>query len=96
MIELARGRIWDHFFFGRVQVQKERSGAYTCAPSLSGLYSPSNSQIQTAFVRDNKGSAFNGICHVMGQKENQTGIHPLHMGQIKTRNINTFANNDGW
>ena len=31
----------------------------------------------------------------MGQKENQTGIHPLHMGQIKKRSINTFANNDG-
>ncbi|MGB6594573.1 MAG: hypothetical protein WBE68_23980, partial [Candidatus Nitrosopolaris sp.] len=42
------------------------------------------SQIQTAFVQDNKGSAVNGICHVMGQKENQTGIHPLHMEQIKT------------
>ncbi|MGB6527478.1 MAG: hypothetical protein WBF33_05165, partial [Candidatus Nitrosopolaris sp.] len=27
-------RVW------RVQVQKERSGAYTCAPSLSGLSSP--------------------------------------------------------
>src|SRR5215469_10671190 len=27
-------------------------------------------------------------------KENYTGIHPLHMGQIKTRNINTFVNND--
>jgi hypothetical protein len=49
-----------------------------------------------AFVQDNKGSAVNGICHHVGQKENQTGIHPLHMGQIKTRNINTFANNDGW
>ena len=71
--------------FGRVQVQKERIGAYTCAPSLSGLYSPANSQIQTAFVQDNKGSAVNGICHHVGQKENQTGIHPLHMGQIKTR-----------
>ncbi|MFZ0511917.1 MAG: hypothetical protein WAM14_09950, partial [Candidatus Nitrosopolaris sp.] len=42
-------RVW------RVQVQKERSGAYTCAPSLSGLYSPANSQTQTAFVQDNKG-----------------------------------------
>ncbi|MFZ0224669.1 MAG: hypothetical protein WAM42_23550, partial [Candidatus Nitrosopolaris sp.] len=60
--------------------------------SLSGLSSPSNSQIQTAFVQDNKGSAFNGICHVMGQ--NQTGIHPLHMEQIKSRNINTFAHYD--
>ena len=80
--------------FGEVQVQKERSGAYTRAPSLSSLYSPANSQIQTAFVQDNKGSAVNGICHVMGQKENQAGIHPLHMEQIKTRNINTFAHYD--
>ena len=78
----------------RVQVQKERSGAYTRAPSLSGIYSPANSQIQTAFVQDNKGSAVNGICHDVGQKENQTGIHPLHMEQIKTRNINTFAHYD--
>ena len=46
------------------------------------------------FVQDNKGSAVNGICHDMGQKENQTGIHPLHMEQIKTRNINTFAHYD--
>ena len=86
--DAKRARVW------RVQVQKERSGAYTRAPSLSGLYSPANSQIQTAFVQDNKGSAVNGICHVMGQKENQTGIHPLHMEQIKTRNINTFAHYD--
>ena len=86
--DAKQARVW------RVQVQKERNGAYTRAPSLSGLYSPANSQIQTAFVQDNKGSAFNGICHVMGQKENQTGIHPLHMEQIKTRNINTFGHYD--
>ena len=66
-------RIW------RIQVQKERSGAYTRAPSLSGLYSPANSQIQTAFVQDNKRCTVNGICHDVGQKENQTGIYPLHM-----------------
>ena len=30
------------------------------------------------------------------RKKTRQGIHPLHMGQIKTRNINTFANNDGW
>jgi hypothetical protein len=38
----------------------------------------------------------NGICHHVGQKENQTGIRPLHMGQTKTRNIDTFANNGCW
>jgi hypothetical protein len=49
---------------------------------------------QGTFVQDNKGGAVNGICHHVGQKENYTGIHPLHMGQIKTRN--TFVNNDCW
>ena len=81
-------RVWTE------QVQQEQTSAYTRAPSLSGGYSPANSQIQTAFVQDNKGSAVNGICHVRGQKENQTVIHPLHMEQIKTRNINTFAHYD--
>ena len=63
----------------RVQDYMERSGAYTRAPSLSGLYSPANTQIQAAFIQDNKDSTINGICRHVGQKENQTWIHPLHM-----------------
>ena len=35
--------------FGEYRFKKERSGAYTRAPSLSGLYSPRNSQAQTDF-----------------------------------------------
>ena len=56
---------------------------------------PANTQIQAAFIQDNKDSTINGICHHVGQKENQTRIYPLHIGQTKTRNINTFANNVG-
>jgi hypothetical protein len=66
-------RIW------RVQVQKERSGAYTRAPNLSGLYSPRNSQTQTAFVHDSKNNAINGVCYNMGQKESKTKVRSLHM-----------------
>ena len=45
--------------FGEYRFRKSEAALNTRAPSLSGLYSPRNSQAQTAFVQDSKDNAIN-------------------------------------
>ncbi|MGB8936381.1 MAG: hypothetical protein WCC17_14895 [Candidatus Nitrosopolaris sp.] len=48
-----------------------------------------------AFVQDNKGSAVNGICHHVGQKENQTGIHYIWDKLKQGTSIRSLITTDG-
>jgi hypothetical protein len=79
---------WDNFF----PVLPCFSSFFS---SFSGKRHLGNSKIQTAFLQANKDSTVNGICHNLGQKENQTGINPLHIRQIKTRDIDTVTHYEG-
>ena len=65
--------------FGEYRFRRSEAAAYTRAPSLSGLYSPRNSQAQTDFVQDNQDNAINGVCYNMGQEESKTWVRSLHM-----------------